>query len=228
MFNIQGSSQPQFNIQGSNAQGSPPSGAVLLIGSTGNGKSTLGNFLFDPSPNVKKCFEVTRDNRSITTCKAETRIIKYRQEKGSSDTPHDTPHDTFSREIDTFEDTLGAQSSTFDQSKAVVVLSKAAVTTRSTGFMKDIFNNKVSKLASVKKEDNEMSGSLTIIDTPGVNEGGEKDLEHMIDFINTLKEQQIFKACIFVQLLLISSTETPSSTTLPYCLTCLSTTVLLF
>ena len=54
--------------------------------------------------------------------------------------------------------------------------------------------NKVSKVIGVKNEDDEieMSGSLTIINTPGINESEEKDLEHMIDLVNTLKEQRIF------------------------------------
>jgi GTPase Era involved in 16S rRNA processing len=40
--------------------------AVLLIGSTGNGKSTLGNFLIDPDPNKPKVFEVATDNKPFT------------------------------------------------------------------------------------------------------------------------------------------------------------------
>ena len=139
--------------------------AVLMIGSTGSGKSALGNFLFDPRCANKECFEVATDNRPKTqTCKAVRGPVKYRQGQGSSDT---------------FEDSLGAQSSSGT----------------ATGFVKDAIN-KFSKLTIGAK--NEMSGSLTVIDTPGVNEGRKEDLKHMTGLVTTLKEQEVFKACIFV------------------------------
>ena len=131
MFNTQGPPQLQFNIQGSNAQGSPSSGAVLLIGSTGNGKSTLGNFLFDPRFMNNEYFEVATDHLQKTqTCKTVTQTVKYQE-----------------RSDDTSDSTT----------------------------------------------------SLTIIDTPGLNENKSgNDLEHMIDLVTILKEQKKFKACIFV------------------------------
>ena len=93
MFTTQGPSQLQFNIQGSNTQGSPPSGAVLLIGSTGNGKSVLGNFLFEPKFDNKQHFEVGKENLPKTqTCKTVTQRVKYHvSEDVTSLTIIDTP-----------------------------------------------------------------------------------------------------------------------------------------
>ena len=109
------------------------------------------------------------ENRPKTqTCQAVTGPVKYRQGQGSSDTFDGTS-----------EDSLGAQSSSGT----------------ATGFVKDTIN-KFSKLTICAK--NEMSGSLTVIDTPGINEGRKEDLEHMTGLVTTLKEQEVFKACIFV------------------------------
>ena len=151
--------------------------AVLLIGSTGNGKSTLGNFLFDPSPNAKEYFEVVTDNLPKThTCKVVTFSVKYRQSQGRGS----------SRDIQNSransEDSSSAKSS---QSKGT------GGTTTSPGLL-----GKIAKAIGVKNE--EVTGSLTVIDTPGINESKEKDLECMTDLVTTLKEQQTIRACIFV------------------------------
>ena len=50
--------------------------AILLIGSTGNGKSTLGNFLIDPDPKKPEVFEVATDNKPFTQ---ETKVFLGRR-----------------------------------------------------------------------------------------------------------------------------------------------------
>lgn len=97
--------------------------AVLLIGSTGNGKSTLGNFLIDPDPEKPAVFEVATDNKPFTQ---HTKVEKVR--------------------------------------------------------------------VSVASEKND----LIIIDTPGLNECKEKDLQHMTELIKSLNEVKLIRACIFV------------------------------
>ena len=100
--------------------------SVLLIGSTGNGKSTLGNFLLDPSGKLeRKPFKTaisnlpeTQDVRSVTTTRTD--IPNYNEVK------------------------------------------------------------------------------LTVIDTPGLNEGAAKDLEHMASLIRELQKIGEITACIFV------------------------------
>ena len=100
--------------------------SVLLIGSTGNGKSTLGNFLLDPDETqTKKLFETATDNLPKT------------------------------------QNSLGI-----------------------TGTLDD-----VDMYSSVR---------LTVIDTPGLNEGAVKDLKHMVDLIKWLQEVGEITACIFV------------------------------
>ena len=101
--------------------------SVLLIGSTGNGKSTLGNFLLDPDETqVKQLFETATDN-----------LPKTKNSHGITGTLYDVD----------------------------------------------------SQYASVK---------LTVIDTPGLNEGAVKDLKHMINIIEIVKKVGSITACIFV------------------------------
>ena len=270
--------------------------AVLLIGSTGNGKSTLGNFLFDPSSNAEELFEVARDNLPKTqSCKAITRDVKYRQGQRSSDTTsdggtsqdtpdgtsqdtpegtsHDTPNGTSSQDTpeDTSQDTPDGTSSqdtpegtsqdtpdgtssqdtpdgtsshdtpegtsqdtpdstssqdtpkgtsqdtpdgtssqdTPDSASQDISshnTSREDAHQRSGGakFVENAISllkstyDKFSKAVGFKNEDKDMTKALTLIDTPGLNEGREKDFKHMTDLIDTLKRQQLFRVCIFV------------------------------
>ncbi|XP_011408234.1 PREDICTED: uncharacterized protein LOC105315327 [Amphimedon queenslandica] len=100
---------------------------VLLIGSTGMGKSTFGNYLLDPDKKhmfQNPTFPMAKDSKSMTQ---EVKVI----------------------------------------SKQVEI-------------------------------DDGGSETLTIIDTPGLNESAEKDLAHMIDIIKKLNECEEIKACILV------------------------------
>ena len=94
---------------------------ILLIGSTGMGKSTLGNYLLE-----KGFFEIGADNNP---------------------------------------------------------------TTKVTGSGSNILS--VEALASATMD-------LTVIDTPGLNEGNAEDLEHMIGIVEELEKKKEIAACIFV------------------------------
>ena len=101
--------------------------AILLIGSTGNGKSTLGNYLLNPNDehiSKKQTFVTARDN------KPQTRHVQP-------------------------------------------VTAKVSVTDHG-------------------------DTEITVIDTPGLNEGAFRDLEHMIGIVQGLKDQKEIKACILV------------------------------
>ena len=101
--------------------------AILLIGSTGNGKSTLGNYLLNPDDehiSKKQTFVTARDNKPQTQ--------------------HVQP-----------------------------VTAKVSVTGHG-------------------------DSEITVIDTPGLNEGAVRDLEHMICIVQGLKERKEIKACILV------------------------------
>lgn len=101
--------------------------AVLLVGSTGSGKSTLGNFLIDPdgSRSGSPAFAVGEDNLPQT------------------------------------------------QHTEVATM-------------------------TVKGEGDVRERTLTIMDTPGLNESKDSDLQHMADLVEYLCKEKTIKACIFV------------------------------
>lgn len=101
-------------------------GTILLIGSTGNGKSTLGNFLLDPHNTTQSLFFKTACNNRSTTKKTQRGSKKLTDIRGYT------------------------------------------------------FVN------------------LTVIDTPGLNEGAIEDYQHMLDLIQELEKVKEISACIFV------------------------------
>ena len=106
---------------------------VLMIGSTGQGKSTLGNFLVNP------------DEKHI-----------------------------FADDDQTFR--------TARSNKPQTQNCLTASTTVST----QLFNG------------GKLSLDLKVIDTPGLNEGAEKDLHHMIDLVKHLQRMGEVRACVMV------------------------------
>lgn len=101
--------------------------AVLLIGSTGNGKSTFGNYLVDPSEQHlfgDQIFKTAKNNLPETQNVKEYEIVLKRSE--------------------------------CDQLR------------------------------------------LTVIDTPGLNEDAERDLHHMMQIVEQLKNVEAVRACVLV------------------------------
>ena len=82
------SSQSTFGLRLS-SQKTASSVSILMIGSTGNGKSTLGNFLIDPSDDhiwgQKQVFRTARTNMPETT------IVKFATDRQNSIKIIDTP-----------------------------------------------------------------------------------------------------------------------------------------
>ena len=120
---VQGSRSHDVKSPATSATPQPLS--ILLIGSTGNGKSSLGNFLLNPSN--KHILSRSPTFRTGRSNKPETQRVQYNQ-------------------------------CVYDQ---------------------------------------DMSLSLQVIDTPGLNESDAKDLSHMIDIVETLKDLKSITACLF-------------------------------
>ena len=103
----------------------PKALSILMIGSTGNGKSSLGNFLLNPSDeHILGRNTIFRTGRSNLP---ETQHVQYKQ-------------------------------CAYDQ---------------------------------------DVSLSLQVIDTPGLNDRDAKDLSHMIDLVETLNRLESIAACLF-------------------------------
>jgi len=119
--------------------------AVLLIGSTGNGKSTLGNFLLNPDKD-----HIFGDHQTFATARTNR------------------------------PETQNVLSASFD-----VELADLA------------------------------GSSLTVIDTPGIYEDDDKDIEHMIQVIKALHAVGKIQACIFV-VKFSSKIDTPYKSSVKY------------
>ena len=135
-----------------------------IFNDNGNGKSTLGNFHFDPRIKNNEYFEVGTHNLPKTqTCKTITQTVKYQQgQERSDDTSDGISHDTDdTASDDTSENTMDPYKITADSSTISPRIATSSV-----------------EDTSGANEEVEMTGSLTIIDTPGLNETSGNDLEH--------------------------------------------------
>lgn len=119
--------------------------AVLLIGSTGNGKSTLGNFLLNPEK--EHIFGDNQTFKTARTNKPETQIVQSA---------------TYKVQLERIKDT-----------------------------------------------------SFSVIDTPGIFEDEDKDIEHMVNIIRALHEVGEVRACILV-VKFSSKIDTPYKASIKY------------
>ena len=142
---------------------------MVLIGSTGNGKSTLGNYLLDPKADESnEVFTTAVDNRPQTkVCNCVTASVETeKHEPGDLD---DMKAD------DTNVDDTDVDDTNVDD-------------TNVDGVHSELEEEPIKMVSTI----------LTVVDTPGLNESKESDLAHMINLINTLQRLKEIKGCILV------------------------------
>lgn len=217
--------------------------AVLVIGSMGHGKSSLGNYLLDPDfeGRGRDCyyFGVSTDNKSETQqTKAETGQVQYQE---IDDEPENVPNPTappqdLETAIDILQEAKTEAGYTSQQKEEITPKQEIAPQQMEADYQKQEhettsqqrvqgaahegelspsegdFGNRRGRLSAawsffrkrfpIKKVDEIETHTetklLTVIDTPGLNEGEEKDLQHSIDLVKTLHDIGTVLACIFV------------------------------
>lgn len=159
---------------------------MLLIGSTGNGKSTLGNFLLDPDDVITggKHFAVSQDNKSKTN---ETSIKTFEvtyQLAENNESMVNVGHVTSKSE----DEGIKSTEVSVDISDPDISLPEGT----------EESNSLSERHASTNVFTSTKTELLTVIDTPGLNESPIQDLKHMIDLVKTLHQYETVQACIFV------------------------------